>query len=411
MAPRYDEQRFSNAVSTSAMIIQSLLDTDIYKFSMMQAVLHQFPGAEVEYRFRCRSKQVDLRPIRAELEREIEQLCGLTLDPEELNFLSSLRYLKRDFIEFLRLFRLQSRFIEVDEAQDQLTLVIRGPWLHTILFEVPVLAIVSELYSRHAYPDHDLGEGRRRLTEKIEQVRALDRSDEFIFADFGTRRRFSRAWHEEVVHTLARELPDSVRGTSNVALARELGLVPIGTMAHEFIQACQALGPRLAETQRFAFEVWAREYRGDLGIALSDTYSLNAFLRDFDLYFCKLFDGARQDSGDPFVWAEAMIDHYQRNRIDPMTRNLIFSDSLSIPRAAEIWQRFRDKINVTFGIGTNLTHDTGVDPINIVIKMTECNGQPVVKLSDSPGKVVSTNQQYLAWVRQAFDVPEGRDPD
>jgi nicotinate phosphoribosyltransferase len=387
------------------MIIHSLLDTDLYKFSMMQAVLHQFPGAEVEYRFQCRSAGVDLRSLAKALEREIEHLCSLRLDPEELNFLASQRYIKSDFIEFLRLFHLQSRFVDIGQADEQLAVTVRGPWLHTILFEVPVLAIISELFSRHAYADHDLDEGRRRLDEKTEQVKSLDRPQEFIFADFGTRRRFSRAWHDEVVETLAREVPDSLRGTSNVRLAKELGLVPIGTMAHEFIQACQALGPRLAETQRFAFEVWAREYRGDLGIALSDTYSLQAFLRDFDMYFCKLFDGARQDSGDPFEWAEAMIEHYENNRVDPKTRNLIFSDSLDIPRAAEIWQRFRDRITVSFGIGTNLTHDTGVDPINIVIKMTECNGQPVVKLSDSPGKVVSTDQHYLAWVRQAFGVP------
>ncbi len=388
------------------MIIESLLDTDIYKFSMMQAVLHQFPGAEVKYQFKCRTPAVDLRSLASEIEREVEHLCTLKLDPEELNFLASQRYFKRDFIEFLRLFRLQSRFVEVGEDDGQLFIVIRGPWLHTILFEVPVLAIVSELYTRRQNPEMDFAEGRRRLDEKIRQVHALDRSDEFIFADFGTRRRFSRSWHNEVVETLAREIPDSLRGTSNVRLAKEFGLVPIGTMAHEFIQAAQALGPRLAETQRFAFEVWAREYRGDLGIALSDTYSLKAFLRDFDMYFCKLFDGARQDSGDPMEWGEAMIEHYQRNRVDPKTRNLIFSDSLTIPRAAEIWQRFRDRINVSFGIGTNLTHDTGTDPINIVIKMTACNGQPVVKLSDSPGKIVSTDQHYLAWVRQAFDVPE-----
>ena len=389
------------------MIIESLLDTDIYKLSMMQAVLHQFPGAEVEYRFKCRTPDVDLRPLRQELERQIETLCSLKMDPEDLNFLASQRYFKRDFIEFLRLFHLQSRFIEIGEDNDQLAITIRGPWLHTILFEVPLLAIVSELYTRRSYPDASLDEARRRLDEKIEQVRALDRPDEFIFADFGTRRRFSRAWHDEVVTILAREIPNSLRGTSNVRLARDLGLVPIGTMAHEFIQAAQALGPRLAETQRFAFEVWAREYRGDLGIALSDTYSLKAFLRDFDMYFCKLFDGARQDSGDPIVWGEAMIKHYENNRVDPKTRNLIFSDSLNIPRAAEIWQTFRARTNVSFGIGTNLTHDTGTEPINIVIKMTECNGQPVVKLSDSPGKVVSTDQHYLAWVRQAFDVPEG----
>jgi len=389
------------------MIIESLLDTDIYKLSMMQAVLHQFPGAEVEYRFKCRTPGVDLRPLRQELERQIEQLCSLRMDPEDLNFLASQRYFKRDFIEFLRLFHLQSRFIEIGEDNDQLAITIRGPWLHTILFEVPLLAIVSELYTRRSHPDANLNEARRRLAEKIGQVRALDRPDEFIFADFGTRRRYSRAWHDEVVTVLAREIPSSLRGTSNVRLARDLGLVPIGTMAHEFIQAAQALGPRLAETQRFAFEVWAREYRGDLGIALSDTYSLKAFLRDFDMYFCKLFDGARQDSGDPIVWGEAMIEHYENNRVDPKTRNLIFSDSLNIPRAAEIWQTFRARTNVSFGIGTNLTHDTGTEPINIVIKMTECNGQPVVKLSDSPGKVVSTDQHYLAWVRQAFDVPEG----
>jgi len=389
------------------MIIESLLDTDIYKLSMMQAVLHQFPGAEVEYRFKCRTPGVDLRPLRQELERQIEQLCSLRMDPEDLNFLASQRYFKRDFIEFLRLFHLQSRFIEIGEDNDQLAITIRGPWLHTILFEVPLLAIVSELYTRRSYPDANLNEARRRLAEKIGQVRALDRPDEFIFADFGTRRRYSRAWHDEVVTVLAREIPSSLRGTSNVRLARDLGLVPIGTMAHEFIQAAQALGPRLAETQRFAFEVWAREYRGDLGIALSDTYSLKAFLRDFDMYFCKLFDGARQDSGDPIVWGEAMIEHYENNRVDPKTRNLIFSDSLNIPKAAEIWQTFRARTNVSFGIGTNLTHDTGTEPINIVIKMTECNGQPVVKLSDSPGKVVSTDQHYLAWVRQAFDVPEG----
>jgi nicotinate phosphoribosyltransferase len=387
------------------MIIESLLDTDIYKYSMMQAVLHQFPGAEVEYQFKCRSKGVDLRPIRQDLEREIEHLCSLKLGPEELNFLSSLRYMKPDFIEFLRLFHLQSRLVEIGEEDEQLSIRIRGPWLHTILFEVPVLAIISELYSRHSWPDHELDEGRERLERKIEQVGELDRPDEFVFADFGTRRRFSRDWHEEVVGTFAREIPGSFRGTSNVRLAKELGLVPIGTMAHEFVQACQALGPRLAETQRFAFEVWAREYRGDLGIALSDTYSLDAFLRDFDMYFCKLFDGARQDSGDPMEWGEAMIAHYEENRVDPGSRNLIFSDSLDIPRAAEIWRRFRDRINVSFGIGTNLTHDTGVKPANIVIKMTECNGQPVVKLSDSPGKIVSTDQHYLAWVRQAFDVP------
>lgn len=387
------------------MIIRSLLDTDLYKYTMMQAVLHQFPGAEVEYRFQCRTGGVDLRPLRAGLESELEELCTLRLSAEELDYLQSLRYIKRDFVEFLRLFQLQARFVEIGEKDDQLDVVIRGPWLHTILFEVPLLAIISQLHHRRNHPDHDLDEGRRRLEAKIGQIRELPDPPAFGFSDFGTRRRFSRDWQEEVVTTLAREIPESMRGTSNLDLARRLDLLPIGTMAHEFIQAAQALGPRLSETQGFAFDVWAREYRGDLGIALSDTYNLNAFLRDFDLYFCKLFDGARQDSGDPFEWAETVIAHYENHGIDPKTKRLVFSDSLTIPKAAAIWKRFSNRTNVSFGIGTNLTNDTGVDPVNIVIKMTACNGQPVVKLSDSPEKIISTDESYLAWLRQAFDIP------
>ena len=186
------------------MIIESLLDTDIYKFSMMQAVLHQFPGAQVEYRFKCRTSGLDLRPLREDIEREIEHMCTLMLGPEELNFLAAQRYFKQDFIEFLRLFHLQSRFVEIAEHDEQLSITIRGPWLHTILFEVRVLAIVSELYTRRKHPDMDFSTARERLKEKIGQVHALDRPDEFVFADFGTRRRFSRTWHDEVVATLAR---------------------------------------------------------------------------------------------------------------------------------------------------------------------------------------------------------------
>lgn len=389
------------------MIIHSLLDTDLYKFTMMQVVLHQFPEAHAEYRFQCRTRDVDLRPVRADLERELEHLCSLRLEEDELAYLGSLRYIKEDFVEFLRLFRLQSRFVHIGEKDGQLDVVIRGPWLHTILFEVPLLALISEIHHRHAHPDHDLIEGRRRLRAKIDYLKGLDDDGEFIFSDFGTRRRFSRAWQDEVVLTLHRQIPEYMRGTSNVRLARELDITPIGTMAHEFVQAAQALGPKLSQSQVFAFESWAKEYRGDLGIALSDTYSRDAFLRDFDMYFCKLFDGARQDSGDPIEWGEALIGHYKRNRVNPATKNMVFSDSLDMERAVEIWRHFRDRIRVSFGIGTHLTCDLDVDPINIVIKMTGCNGQPVVKLSDSPGKIMSTDDKYLEWVREAFEVGSG----
>jgi nicotinate phosphoribosyltransferase len=187
-------------------------------------------------------------------------------------------------------------------------------------------------------------------------------------------------------------------------------LLPLGTMAHEYLQACQALGPRLRDSQTFGFETWAREYRGDLGIALSDVYGMDAFLRDFDLYFCKLFDGARHDSGDPFEWGEKLISHYEANRIDPRTKTMIFSDSLTVPLAIELYRRFASRSRMSFGIGTNLTNDLGYQPLQIVLKMVRCNGQPVAKLSDSPDKTMCDDQAYLNYLRQVFQIAAPLEP-
>jgi len=386
------------------MIIRSLLDTDLYKFTMMQVVLHQFPAAQVEYRFKCRTPGVQLAPHLDEISREIEALGELRFRDEELSYLRNLRFMKSDFVDFLALFHFNRKYIEAraGSVPGEIEIVIRGPWLHTILFEIPVLAIVSEVYFRRTQPGADLAEGRRRLRAKIERVRQVDPALEFKISDYGTRRRFSFDWHEEIIRALKSEIPHSFAGTSNVLLAMRHGVTPLGTLAHEYMQACQALGPRLRDAQIYALDKWAQEYRGDLGIALSDTYGTEAFLRDFDMYFCKLFDGARHDSGDPFSWGERMIAHYQKNRVDPLSKTLIFSDQLSVPLAIEIAQRFHGRIRTAFGIGTNLTNDVGFQPINIVIKMTECNGQPVAKVSDAPGKTVSTDPGYLAYLRQVY---------
>jgi nicotinate phosphoribosyltransferase len=386
------------------MIIESLLDTDLYKFTMMQVVLHHFPGAQVEYEFRCRTPGVDLSPDVEAVHAGIEHLCRLRFREEELAYLRGLRFMKSDFVDFLGLFQFNRKYIAVERTPEPpgLAIRIRGPWLHTILYEIPVLAMVSEIYFRRTQPKPDFEEGRRRLAAKIETVRQLEPSLDFKISDFGTRRRFSRAWQDEVVGTLKREIPERFAGTSNVWLAMKHGVTPLGTMAHEYMQACQALGPRLRDSQVFAFDTWAKEYRGDLGIALSDTYGMDAFLRDFDMYFCKLFDGARHDSGDPFEWGERMIAHYRRNRVDPRTKMLVFSDQLSIPLAIEIARRFQGRALTAFGVGTNLTNDLGYEPLNIVIKMTECNGQPVAKVSDAPGKTVSKDPGYLAYLRQVF---------
>ncbi len=391
------------------MIITSLLDTDLYKFTMMQVVLHQFPGAQVEYRFRCRNAGVALAPFVNEIREEIRALCSLRFQDAELAYLRSLRFIKSDFVDFLGLFKLGEKYVQVTPLPSgEIDITIQGPWLHTILFEIPVLAIVNEVYFRNTQKVPDFPEGRRRLDAKIGQLQAPGLA-ELKIADYGTRRRFSRAWHEEVLRVLCARLGTGMHGqfagTSNVLYAMKLGVTPLGTMAHEYLQACQALGPRLRDSQVFGFEVWAKEYRGDLGIALSDVYGMSAFLRDFDLYFCKLFDGARHDSGDPFAWGERLLQHYRDNRVDPLTKTLIFSDALTVPRTIELFQRFHGRCQLAFGIGTNLTNDLGYEPLQVVIKMTRCNGQPVAKLSDTPGKGMCDDEKYLAYLRQVFDIP------
>jgi nicotinate phosphoribosyltransferase len=220
------------------------------------------------------------------------------------------------------------------------------------------------------------------------------------------RRRFSGAWQREVVATLQRELPQFFKGTSNVMLAKELGLTPVGTMAHEYMQTYQTVGVRLRDFQRAALEDWVQEYRGDLGIALTDVVGMDAFLADFDLYFAKLFDGLRQDSGDPLVWAEKAIAHYQKLRIDPHTKRLVFSDGLDVPKVLTLYDALADRALTGFGIGTNLTNDVGLEPINIVMKLVSANGQPVAKLSDSPGKALRSDDTFVAYLRQVFNVPE-----
>jgi len=227
-------------------------------------------------------------------------------------------------------------------------------------------------------------------------------TDRFSLTDFGTRRRFSKDWHRYVVETMSREIPEFFSGSSNVLFAKEFNIKPIGTMAHEYIQGCQALGPRLIYSQKFAFEKWAQEYRGELGIALSDTIGMEPFFHDFDLYFCKLFDGIRQDSGDPYEWARRIIEHYKKNRVDPKTKIIIFSDCLTFDKAIDIYHQFKDQIKIGFGIGTHLTNDLGYETAQMVIKMIYCNGQPVAKLSDTPEKAMCPDPSYLTYLKQVF---------
>ena len=391
-------------------MIRSLLDTDLYKLTMMQAVLHRYPAAHAGYRFRCRAPGVDLARHIDAISDALDELCALRFSDAELDWLRRLRFIKPDFVDFLGLFHLDRKYVRLERSHDEpggIALTLSGPWLHTILFEVPLLAIVSEAWMVGEYGPVDVDEGMRRLEAKVARIDAAVGAEDCRITDFGTRRRHSRDWQERLVPRVAALLGPKFAGTSNVDIARRHGLVPQGTMAHEWLQAHQALGPRLRDSQKAALEAWVQEYRGDLGIALTDVIGIDAFLRDFDLYFCKLFDGVRHDSGDPVEWGERMLAHFESMRIDPRTRTLVFSDGLDIEQVLHLHARFRGRARTSFGIGTNLTNDTGPRPLQIVLKMVACNGQPVAKLSDSPGKTMVDDPGYLAWLRQVFEVAPG----
>ncbi|CAK9888515.1 MULTISPECIES: nicotinate phosphoribosyltransferase [Pseudomonas] len=391
-------------------IIQNLLDTDFYKITMMQAVLHNYPNAEVEWEFRCRNSE-DLTPYLAEIRYQIEQLAEVSITQDQLAYLGRIPFIKPDFIRFLSLFRFNLRYVHVgvDDA-GQLAIRLRGPWLHVILYEIPLLAIVSEVRNRYRYREVVMEQVGERLYEKLDWLKAEASPAELAglqLADFGTRRRFSYRVQEHVVHTLKQDFPGRFVGTSNVHLARELDIKPIGTMAHEWFMAHQQLGPRLIDSQVAALECWVKEYRGLLGIALTDCIGMDAFLKDCDLYFAKLFDGLRHDSGDPLLWANKAIAHYEKLGIDPKSKTLVFSDGLNFAKTLHLYRELSPRINVSFGIGTNLTCDIpGVEPMNIVIKMTACNGAPVAKISDSPGKTQCRDENFVSYLKHVFKVQD-----
>jgi nicotinate phosphoribosyltransferase len=379
---------------------------------MWQALLHAFPANTAEYRFVCRNTPAyPLAELEAAVNLELDRVCALQFSEDELAYLGGLRFIKSDFVHFLRVFRFHRPFITVSSQGRDLHIVAKGPQVHVMGFEIYVLAIVNELYFRRFDQAAALAEGRHRLLAKVTLLEAhvgdakAQGLPPFEFFDFGLRRRFSGEWHDEVVGRLADAVPEQFKGTSNVLLARKYGLVPMGTMAHEYLQTYQAVGVQLRLSQKAALEGWVQEYRGDLGVALTDVVGMDAFLADFDLYFAKLFDGLRHDSGDPVEWGEKALAHYAKLRIDPRTKRMVFSDGLSLHEAFRLHKHFGARVPVGFGIGTHLTNDVGQTPLNIVMKLVRVNGQPVAKLSDAPGKTLCDDQTFLAYLRQVFNVP------
>ena len=394
------------------MIIKTLLDQDLYKLTMQQAVLCKFPDTIVEYEFKCRNKEpIDLFPYESEIREEINKLGDLKFQQEELNYLRTLRYIKPSYVNFLRYFKLNPENVTLYKKDGKLGINIKGNWLDTILFEVPILAIVSEIYC----PDKvepPFGKGDSNFDKKVKLLNEYNERTAYDlkFTDFGTRRRFSYNWQSHIIARCLNQLPKNFVGTSNVHFAKEFKTTPIGTMAHEWIMAGQGMEEytSVKYSQRYMLQKWADVYRGDLGTALSDTLGFDAFLKDFDMYFAKLFDSCRHDSGDPYIWCDKLIARYMKYRIDPMTKTAVFSDGLNFQKMIDIYKRYDGIIKVSFGIGTDLTNDCGVKPLQIVIKMTRCNGRPVAKISDSLGKQMCEDPEYLRYLASRFDIPKER---
>ncbi len=385
-------------------IITSLLDIDLYKFNMDQVIFHKHTDLCGEYYFKCRNEGIVFtEEMVEEINAQIDHLCKLRFKKNELEYLRSIRFLKNDYVEFLRLWHPLRDYVTVSRsAEGELNIVINGPLFSAMQFEIYLLEIVNEVYFRMAY-DYDVlrASAEEKLTKKIKEFN--DGKYTFKFAEFGCRRRLSREWQDVVIQRFVNETKNCV-GTSNVYLAMKHNVTPIGTYAHEFVQMYQGIDSiPLAYTNHYAMQDWYNEYQGDNGTALTDTITTDLFLMDFNRAMVNNYTGVRHDSGDPFEWGEKIIAHYKKYGVDPKTKLLLFSDSLDFDRAQALYDYFKDKAKVSFGIGTFCCNDTCVDPLNIVIKLQYVNGRPVAKLSDVPGKEMCRDENYMKYLRSSVE--------
>jgi len=385
-------------------IVVSLLDTDLYKFNMNQVIFHKHTDLNGEYYFKCRNKDVVFtEAMLNEINEQIDYLCTLEFSKAELDYLRSIRFIKNDYVEFLRLWHPIREYVKTSLSSDgKLSIIVNGPLFSAMQFEIYLLEIVNEVYFRMAYDYEALRESAKiKLEEKINEFN--EGKYTFKFAEFGCRRRLSREWEDVAVRRLATETKNCV-GTSNVYFAMKYNLTPVGTYAHEFVQMYQGIDNiPLAYTNHYAMRDWYDEYQGDNGTALTDTITTDLFLLDFTRSYVNNYSGVRHDSGDPYEWGEKIIAHYEKYGVDPKSKLLLFSDSLDFDRAQELYEYFKDRIKVSFGIGTFVSNDTCEAPLNIVIKLQYVNGRPVAKLSDNPGKSMSQDEEYLEYLRNAVE--------
>lgn len=369
--------------------LKSILDNDFYKITMQNAVIKLFPNEKVKYQFINRGKHHFPLGFAEELRKSVNAMAELKLTKDEKKFLrETCPYLDLPYLDFLGGYHYDPTEVNIVQTENSLEVTVEGEWYRTILWEVPILSLISELHYEMNHMERDSNEVVIQKT--LEKAHQLDRLN-VTFAEFGTRRRHSYKVHDLVVDSLVKNNnTGNFIGSSNVHFAMKYGVKPIGTHAHEwFMFHAAEYGFKMANA--LSLEHWVDVYRGDLGVALSDTYTTEVFFQQFDKKFAKLFDGVRHDSGDPIEFANKTIAHYQRNGINPLFKYIIFSDGLNLEKVEEITKACKGRIGISFGIGTNLTNDVGLKPMNIVMKLIgvqSINGDwiPTVKLSDEHGK-------------------------
>lgn len=388
-------------------IIVSLLETDLYKFSMGQAIYHQYSDYKTTWSFKCRNKDVFFtKDMVKEIKRQIKMYCKLRFKEDELEYLNSIKWIMGSYVDFLRLWQPRYEDFTINTNSDNgLFIETKGTWLNTSMYEIPTLAIVSEVYYRMAYNYDELFESFKDKAKK--KIRYLKKNDIGSFSEFGLRRRLSGEAQEYIIESLKKEsFPGSkFVGSSNVYLDKKHNLLPVGTMAHEWIM-CIGQGNHKhnpAYSNFYALRSWVDEYGVLNGTALTDTITTDCFLKDFDLTYATLFSGVRHDSSDPFEWGHKMIDYYRKLGLNPKTKTLLFSDSLNFEKAHDLYEAFKDECNVAFGIGTYLANETKAEPLNIVMKVTKCNGMDVAKISDAPGKEMCKNPDYVDYLKRSID--------
>ncbi len=380
-------------------IINSLLDLDFYKLTMLQVAWKYYRDVKVKYAFKNRTKTVALADFIEEkdLRVELEHVRSLRFRDDEIEYLRTGVYTKdifnEDFLDALKDLRLCDFKLECDGGIYKIE--VDGTWPEAILWETMILGVVNELYyrslERNSWNDltEIFREGDKRLSKKIW---LLKQHPGIKFSDFGTRRRFSGPWQRHVVETLAKELPSQFIGTSNVLLAKELGLRPIGTFAHEMYMIFSGIfsgsEEEIKASHNKVLQIWWSEYGEKLSMALTDTYGTQFFFEDFTDEQALLWMGLRQDSGDPFEFGERAIAFYQSKGIDPKMKVIVFSDGLDVETIVALYERFNGRIQVMFGWGTNLCNDLGFVALSLVVKAIEANGFGLVKLSDNTAKAM-----------------------